>query len=215
METLRIAVFISGGGTNLQSLIDHIEKGKINGKIALVISSREDAYGLIRAKAHNIEGMIIGKTNYPNMDERENRMIEVLEDKEIDLIVLAGYLSILGKRVVERYKNRIINVHPALIPSFCGKGFHGEKVHHAVLDYGVKITGATVHFVDEGTDTGPIILQGAVEVQEEDSVEILSKKVLAVEHELLPKAVTLFAQGRLKVEGRKVRIIDSQRGYSF
>ncbi|MDF2546696.1 MAG: phosphoribosylglycinamide formyltransferase [Anaerosolibacter sp.] len=215
METLRIAVFISGGGTNLQSLIDHIEKGKINGKIALVISSRENAYGLIRAKAHNIEGMIIGKTNYPNMDERENRMIEVLEDKEIDLIVLAGYLSILGKRVVERYKNRIINVHPALIPSFCGKGFHGEKVHQAVLDYGVKITGATVHFVDEGTDTGPIILQGAVAVQEEDSVEILGKKVLAVEHELLPKAVTLFAQGRLKVEGRKVRIIDSQRGYSF
>jgi len=215
METLRIAVFISGGGTNLQSLIDHIEKGKINGKIELVISSRENAYGLIRAKAHNIEGMIIGKTNYPNMDERENRMIEVLEDKEIDLIVLAGYLSILGKRIVERYKNRIINVHPALIPSFCGKGFHGEKVHQAVLDYGVKITGATVHFVDEGTDTGPIILQGAVEVHEEDSVEILGKKVLAVEHELLPKAVTLFAQGQLKVEGRKVRIIDSQRGYSF
>ncbi|MFT9497798.1 phosphoribosylglycinamide formyltransferase [Anaerosolibacter sp.] len=215
METLRIAVFISGGGTNLQSLIDHIEKSKINGKIALVISSRENAYGLIRAKAHNIEGMIIGKTNYPNMDERENRMIEVLEDKEIDLIVLAGYLSILGKRVVQKYKNRIINVHPALIPSFCGKGFHGEKVHQAVLDYGVKITGATVHFVDEGTDTGPIILQGVVEVHEEDSVEILGKKVLAVEHELLPKAVTLFAQGRLKVEGRKVRIIDSQRGYSF
>jgi phosphoribosylglycinamide formyltransferase-1 len=213
METLRIAVFISGGGTNLQSLIDHIEERKIPGKIEIVISSRENAYGLIRAKAHNLEGMIIGKTNYPNMDERENRMIEVLEDKEIDLIVLAGYLSILGKRVVERYKNRIINVHPALIPSFCGKGFHGEKVHQAVLDYGVKITGATVHFVDEGTDTGPIILQGVVEVQEEDSVEILGKKVLAVEHELLPKAVALFAQGRLKVEGRKVRIIDSQRRY--
>ncbi|MBB6218832.1 phosphoribosylglycinamide formyltransferase-1 [Anaerosolibacter carboniphilus] len=215
METLNIAVFISGGGTNLQSLIDQMEEGRIQGRITVVISSKEDAYGLVRAKAHNIEGITIGKNNYPNVEERENRIIEVLEEKEIDLIVLAGYLNILGKKVVERYNNRIINVHPALIPSFCGKGFHGEKVHQAVLDYGVKITGATVHFVDEGTDTGPIILQGIVEVLEDDNLKTLGEKVLTVEHRLLPKAVSLFAQGRLKVEGRKVRIIDSQRGYSF
>lgn len=215
METIKIAVFVSGGGTNLQAVIDHIEERKISGTIEVVISSNEDAYGLVRAKKHNIKGITIGKSNYPNVEERENRVIEVLEEKEIDLIVLAGYLSILGKKVVERYRNRVINVHPALIPSFCGKGFHGEKVHQAVLDYGVKITGATVHFVDEGTDTGPIILQRTVEVLDGDDVEILGKKVLAVEHELLPKAVALFAQGRLKVEGRKVRIIDPQRGYSF
>ena len=215
METIKIAVFISGGGTNLQAIIDHIEQGKIAGTIEVVISSKEDAYGLVRAKKHHIEGTTIGKSNYPNEEDRENRMIEVLEEKKIDLIVLAGYVSILGKKVVQRYRNRVINVHPALIPSFCGKGFHGEKVHQAVLAYGVKITGATVHFVDEGTDTGPIILQSTVEVLDVDDEETLGKKVLAVEHELLPKAVALFAQGRLMVEGRKVRILDAQRGYSF
>ncbi|KXG73799.1 Phosphoribosylglycinamide formyltransferase [Thermotalea metallivorans] len=202
-----MAVFISGGGTNLQAMIDHIEKGAIPGKIEVVISSREDAYGLVRAKKHGIEGIYIGKKNYPDLEERENKILAVLEEKKVDLIVLAGYMSIFGEKLVEKYRNRIINVHPALIPSFCGKGFYGERIHQAVLDYGVKVTGATVHFVDEGTDTGPVILQKAVEVKDEDTVQTLAKRVLEIEHELLPKAIQLFAEGKLVIEGRKVRII--------
>lgn len=202
-----MAVFISGGGTNLQAMIDHIEKGVIPGKIEVVISSREDAYGLVRAKKHGIEGIYIGKKNYPDGEERENKILAVLEEKKVDLIVLAGYMNVLGKKLVEKYRNRIINVHPALIPSFCGNGFYGERVHQAVLDYGVKVTGATVHFVDEGTDTGPVILQKAVEVKDEDTVQTLAKRVLEIEHELLPKAIQLFAEGKLVIEGRKVRII--------
>ncbi|WP_068557976.1 phosphoribosylglycinamide formyltransferase [Thermotalea metallivorans] len=207
MGQISMAVFISGGGTNLQAMIDHIEKGAIPGKIEVVISSREDAYGLVRAKKHGIEGIYIGKKNYPDLEERENKILAVLEEKKVDLIVLAGYMSIFGEKLVEKYRNRIINVHPALIPSFCGKGFYGERIHQAVLDYGVKVTGATVHFVDEGTDTGPVILQKAVEVKDEDTVQTLAKRVLEIEHELLPKAIQLFAEGKLVIEGRKVRII--------
>ncbi|MBF8982901.1 phosphoribosylglycinamide formyltransferase [Lutibacter sp. B2] len=205
MQHLKIAVFVSGGGTNLQALIDHIEEGEMPARIECVLSSKEDAYGLERARNHNIEGIFIGKKNYPECNERTCKILGILENYKIDLIVLAGYMGILDKAIIEEYRHRIINIHPSLIPSFCGKGFYGEKVHEGVLAYGAKITGATVHFVDEGTDTGPIILQKSVSVEDDDTVESLAKRVLKVEHELLPKAVKLFSEGRLKVEGRCVK----------
>lgn len=207
MSKINIGVLVSGGGSNLQALIDAVEKGEIEGKIALIISSNPEAYALERARKHSIEGIYIGKNNYPSLAERSNRILEILKERNIDLIVLAGYMNQLGTEIIQSFSNRIINIHPSLIPSFCGKGFYGQRVHQAALDYGVKITGATVHFVDEGMDTGPIILQEAVAVEVEDTVETLGAKVLAIEHKLLPQAVKLFAEDRLRVEGRKVAIV--------
>lgn len=206
MSEVKIAVLVSGSGSNLQALIDNIDKGQIKGKIEVVISNRKNAYALERAKKHGIDGVYIGKLNYPDKEKRNEKLIEILDEKKIELIVLAGYMSILDERIVERYRNKIINIHPSLIPSFCGKGFYGENVHKAVLNYGVKLTGATVHFVDEGADTGPIILQRAVEVAFDDNVETLSKKVLKIEHEILPLVVKLFCENKIKVVGRKVEI---------
>lgn len=204
----RIGVLISGNGTNLQALMDAIDAGHIpDAKIVVVISNRPSAYGLERAKAHGIPAECISKKDFGDEGTFNRAILERLKYYEVDLVVLAGYLSILSPEVVRRYQNRIINIHPSLIPAFCGKGFYGERVHRAVLDYGVKITGATVHFVDEGTDTGPIILQRAIEVKESDDVHSLAARVLEVEHQLLPEAVRLFVEGRLVVEGRKVRIL--------
>ena len=206
MSKIRIAALVSGSGTNLQALIDQIEIGNIPASMEVVLSNREDAYALERAKRHGIEGIYIGSKNFPNLKERNDRLERILEERKIDLILLAGYMQILEGTIIEKFRNRIINIHPSLIPSFCGQGFYGEHVHRAVLEYGVKVTGATVHFVDEGADTGPIILQKSVVVEAEDTVEQLAKRVLAVEHELLPLAVRLFAEGKLVVEGRKVKI---------
>lgn len=206
MPLKKIAVLVSGRGSNLQTIIDNIEAGNINGKIDVVISSRKNAYALERASKYNIDGVYIGKGNFTDIDKRNNKIIEELQKRRIDLIVLAGYMSILSEKLVKLYKNKIINIHPSLIPSFCGKGFYGSRVHEAVIEYGVKLTGATVHFVDEGTDTGPVILQEAVEVDFNDTVETLSKKVLKIEHKLLPLGVKLFCEDRLYVEGRKVRV---------
>lgn len=206
MQIKRIAVLVSGRGSNLQTIIDNIENGNINGRIELVISSKQDVYALERAEKHNIDGVYIGKGNFPDIDERNDKIIELLAEKEIDLIVLAGYMNILDEKIVQIYRNRIINIHPSLIPSFCGRGFYGERVHKAVIDYGVKLTGATVHFVDEGADTGPVIFQKAVEVDFDDTVETLAKKVLKVEHELLPLGVKYFCENRLKVHGRRVKV---------
>lgn len=206
VEAKKIAVLVSGRGSNLQSIIDNIEKGQILGKIEIVISNRKDAYGLTRAKNNGIQDLYIGKENYPDIKERNARLLEVLKEEKIDLIVLAGYMSILDKKIIDEYKNRIINIHPSLIPSFCGKGYYGEKVHEAVIEYGVKVTGATVHFVDEGADTGPVILQKAIEVEFKDTPKTIADKVLKIEHELLPLAVKLFCEERIIVEGRKVAI---------
>jgi len=203
---MNIAVLVSGGGTNLQAVIDEIETGSIPARIDMVISSRKDAYALERAKRHGIEDIYIGKNNFPDLRERNHRLLELLTERKIDLVVLAGYMSILDGDIIRTYENRIINIHPSLIPSFCGKGFYGEKVHRAVLEYGVKISGATVHFVDEGTDTGPIILQEAVPVLDDDNTELLASRVLAVEHKLLPNAIRLFVEGKLKIEGKRVKI---------
>lgn len=204
--SVKIAVLVSGGGTNMQSVIDEIDGGNINGDIQVVISSNPDAFALKRAEKHGIDGIYIGKNNYPDTKERTEAIINILEDYEISLVILAGYMSILDETLTRKYPNQIINIHPSLIPSFCGKGYYGKKVHQAVLDYGAKITGATVHFVDEGTDTGPIILQESVEVEQDDTVETLSLRVLKKEHQLLPKAVKLYCDNRLEIDGRTVKI---------
>ncbi len=193
----KIAVMISGGGTDLQSIIDAVEEGKINGKISLVISNKKDAYGLERARKHNICAIF---------DNEESSIIDRLKKEEIDLIVLAGFLKILSPNFIRAFENKIINIHPSLIPSFCGKGYYGLKVHQSAIDYGVKVSGATVHFVDENADTGAIISQEIVEVFPEDTAETLQKRVLEVEHRILPMVVSKFCDDKVRIEGRKVLI---------
>ena len=204
----KIAVMVSGGGTNLQSLIDNIEAGSINGRISLVISSNREAYALTRAIEHGIATVCIPRKEYEDRNRYDHAIAHALAEADPELIVLAGYLPLLGAEPVSKYANRIMNIHPSLIPSFCGKGFYGEKVHQAVLDYGTKVSGATVHFVDEGADTGPIILQKCVPVLPDDDVKSLSERVHAVEHELLPMAVKLFLEDKITVSGRKVVIAE-------
>ncbi|WP_414698133.1 phosphoribosylglycinamide formyltransferase [Peptacetobacter sp. AB845] len=192
-----IAVLVSGGGTNLQSIIDATEAGEINGQIKVVISNKENAYGLERARKHNIEAVF---------ENDEKKVIEILKEKEIDIVVMAGYLKIISADFVNEFKNKMINIHPSLIPSFCGKGFYGKKVHQGVLDYGAKVTGATVHFVTEGADEGPIIMQEAVKVEQNDDADTLAARVLKVEHQILKKSVALLCDDKIKVDGRRVYI---------
>lgn len=206
---LRLAVLVSGGGTNLQALLNQIDKGRLPGvSIELVISSSKRAYALERASAHNIATAVIRKKDYDTLEEFDEAFYSLLMDHQVDLIVLAGFLLILPLNIVRHYKNRIINVHPSLIPSFCGMGYYGLRVHEEVLTRGVKLTGATVHFVDEGTDTGPIILQKAVSVLNGDTPEILQRRVMEeAEWIILPEAVRLISENRIRVEGNTV-IID-------
>ena len=159
MPKLRLGVLVSGGGSNLQSIIDNCESGYLPADVVIVISSKEGAYALERAKKHNIPSTVIISKNYKNREEYEDEMIKILNSYNVDLVILAGYIKVLSPKLVRAFQGRIMNIHPALIPSFCGEGYYGKKVHKAVLDYGAKITGVTVHFVDEGADTGPIILQ--------------------------------------------------------
>ena len=204
-----IAVFVSGGGTNLQALIDAQARGEITGgKIALVVSSSPKAYALERAERADIPAAIIPRKVFDSQEQFDAAILETLAEKNIDLVVLAGYLSILSPQVVAAYPNRILNVHPALIPSFCGKGAYGLRVHEQALAYGVKVTGATVHFVTAEPDGGPIVLQKAVEVLPDDTPESLQRRVMEeCEWKLLPKAVDLLCRDNLKVEGRTVKII--------
>ncbi|MEY8381630.1 phosphoribosylglycinamide formyltransferase [Christensenellaceae bacterium 44-20] len=202
----RLAVMVSGGGTDLQSVIDGVQSGKIPGEIAVVISSKPGVYALERAKKAGIPGVVICKKDYADEQAFFDANLGALREYGAEGVVLAGYLSILGKQMIEAYPEKIINIHPSLIPSFCGKGYYGLRVHQAVLDYGAKVSGATVHFVDEGADTGPIILQRAVSVLPEDTAESLQQRILEVEHEILPEAVALFCADRLLVQGRKVTI---------
>lgn len=204
MSPVKIGVLISGGGTNLQAIIDNIENGNINGKIELIVSNKEDAYGLTRGKKAGIESLYLDIKDFSNEDEYNLELIKKFKEKDLELIVLAGYLRVLSKDFIEAFRNKIINIHPSLIPSFSGKGYYGERVHKAVLESGVKITGATVHFVDEGTDTGPIILQDIVRLVEDDNLDTLRKKVLKLEHKLLVKALKLYCEGNIKVDGRLV-----------
>lgn len=206
---LNIAVFVSGGGTNLQALIDAQDRGEIkNGKITFVLASNENAYALERAKKAGIESTVVNRKAYDKKADYDKAVLEALDGKNIDLIVLAGFLSILGEDLVNEYKNRIINIHPSLIPLFCGDGFYGKKVHTAVLNSGMKVTGATAHFVNEITDGGAIILQKAVPVEQGDNEDILQYRVMRqAEWEILPKAVSLFCEGRIKINGNKTEII--------
>ena len=205
---LKIGVMVSGGGTNLQAIIDAIENGKIkNARIVTVVSNKPQAYALERAKNHGIEGVCIAPKDFSNREAFNLALIKHFEERQVDLIVMAGYLVVVGESFVKHFRNRIMNIHPSLIPSFCGDGYYGLKVHQAVLDRGVKVTGATVHFVDEGTDTGPIILQKAVEVRQNDTKETLQKRVMEeAEWMIYPEAIRLYAEGKLKVQDHKVII---------
>lgn len=205
---LRLAVLVSGGGTNLQALIDRIEQKLLPGvSIEVVISSSRKAFALERAKQHGIPAAAIVKKEYNTIEEYEGAFLKLLGSFSVDLIVLAGFLVILPERIVKEYRNRIINIHPSLIPSFCGAGFYGLKVHEAVLARGVKVTGATVHYVDEGTDTGPIILQKPVLVEQGDTPELLQRRVMEqAEWEILPEAVRLISEGRITVRDNIVLI---------
>jgi len=189
---LRISVLVSGGGTNLQAIIDGIENGFIqDAELVRVISSNPKAYSLERAKNHKIPSMVIDKTNYPNRRERTKAILSALEESQTDLVILAGYMSILDSGLIEAYRGRIINIHPSLIPQFCGAGFYGKHVHEAVLAAGATESGATVHYVDEGVDTGPIIIQEKVPVLEGDSPVTLAARVLETEHKILQEAINI------------------------
>lgn len=206
MKTKNIAVLVSGGGTNLQAIIDAYNAGKItNGKLSLVLSSNPNAYALERAAKNNIESCVISKGE--SREAFSDAILKKLEEYNIDIIVLAGFMHILSGEIIEKYTNKILNVHPALIPSFCGEGFYGLRVHKAALDKGVKVTGATVHFVNEIADGGPIILQKAVYIEENDTPETLQKRVMEnAEWEILPKALDLLCNERLLVENNIVKI---------
>ena len=205
---LNIAVLVSGGGTNLQALIDAEKAGKIeNGHISVVVASKPGVYALERAKNAGIEGIVLARKDFANVDAYSDALEKLLKEKKTDLIVLAGFMTITNERFTKAFENKIINVHPALIPSFCGKGFYGLHVHEAALARGVKVSGATVHFVNEVCDGGPIILQKAVPVEQGDTPEMLQRRIMEqAEWQLLPEAVSLFCAGRLEVNGAVVTI---------
>ncbi|PRR74105.1 phosphoribosylglycinamide formyltransferase [Clostridium thermopalmarium] len=199
----KIAVLVSGGGSNLQAIIDSIEKKYLNCSIEFVISDKEKAFAIERAKKHNIKTFVLNRKAYG--ETLSDKILEIVDEK-VDLIVLAGFLSILKGEILKKFENRIINIHPSLIPSFCGKGMYGIKVHEKALEYGVKITGCTVHFVDEGTDTGTIIIQKAVKVEEDDTPESLQKRVLVEEHKALVEAIKLISEKKVILQKGKIYV---------
>lgn len=205
-----IAVLVSGGGTNLQALIDAQARGEIvNGSITAVIASTPEAYALERAKKAGIPGYVLARSDYPSAQAMTLALVDKLHELGIDLVVMAGFMTIVTGELFQAYENAVINIHPSLIPSFCGKGCYGLHVHEKALAYGVKLSGATVHFVTEECDAGPIILQKSVEVLPDDTPEVLQRRIMEqCEWKLLPRAVSLFCQDRLKVEGRTVRVLD-------
>ena len=205
---LKMAVLVSGGGTHLQAIIDAIDSGKItNAEISVVISNNANAYALERAKHHGIESLCVSPKNFETREEFNQKLLETIQSYGVDLVVLAGCLVVIPEIMVKAYPNKIINIHPALIPSFCGTGYYGLKVHEGVLKRGVKVTGATVHFVDEGTDTGPIILQKSVEVRQDDTPEILQRRVMEeAEWQIMPEAINLIANHKVQVIDGLVKI---------
>jgi len=198
---VNIGVLASGRGTNLQAIIEAIEEGKIEGRISIVISDNQDAFALKRAGQHNIEIRYINFKSFKNREDYDKKIVEYLKEKNVDLVVLAGYMRILSPYFIRTYKNKIINIHPALLPSF--PGLHAQR---QAVEYGVKVSGCTVHFVDEGMDSGPIILQKAVEVKDNDTEESLAERILKEEHQIYPRAIQLFSEGRLVIKGRRVFI---------
>lgn len=210
MPKVRIGVLVSGGGTNLQSIIDSIQSGYLPASIEVVLSNKEDAYSLQRAEKHNISNFVVLPRGFASERQYNEELVKILKKHNVDLVVLAGFIRILSTHFVKVFPNKIMNIHPSLIPAFCGKGFYGKKVHEQVINYGVKVTGVTVHFVDEGTDTGPIILQKAVPVEDDDTPETLASKVLREEHKIYPEAIKLFAEDRLMIKGRRVHIMKTK-----
>jgi phosphoribosylglycinamide formyltransferase-1 len=208
---LKIAVLVSGGGTNLQAILDAMDAGTIhNATVSVVISNNPGAYALERARKKGIEALCISPKDFASREEFNDAFLAKLDSYAVDLVVLAGFLVVIPEKMIARYRNRIINVHPSLIPSFCGTGYYGLKVHEGALSRGVKITGATVHFVDEGTDTGPIILQKAVAIEQGDTPKILQQRVMEqAEWQILPQAIDLIAAGRVTVVDGKVVIAEA------
>ena len=207
---LRVGVLVSGGGTNLQAIMDAVDSGKItNAEISLVVSNNPGAYALNRAESRGIPAKCISPKTFENREEFHKALLLELQENKIDLVVLAGFLVAIPPMIVEAYPSRIINIHPSLIPSFCGTGYYGLKVHEAALELGVKVVGETVHFVDEGTDTGPIILQKAVEVHNGDTPEVLQRRVMEqAEWKILPHAIDLIANGKVEVEGHRTIVTE-------
>lgn len=205
---LKLAVLVSGGGTNLQAIMDSIDDGRItNAEIRVVISNNAGAYALTRAEKYGVEALLLSPKSFDTREEFNQKLLEALKEREIDLVVLAGYLVVVPPCVIEEYENRIINIHPSLIPSFCGTGCYGLHVHEKALARGVRVSGATVHFVDEGTDTGPILLQKPVMVEQDDTPEVLQRRIMEqAEWIILPKAIDLIANGKVHVDGRKVTV---------
>ena len=208
-KPLRVVVMVSGGGTNLQAIIDSVKDGTItNTQIVGVISNNKNAYALKRAEENDIPSVCVSPKDFETRDIFNEKLLESVDSYEPDLVVLAGFLVVIPPEMIKKYENRMINIHPSLIPSFCGKGYYGLKVHEAALARGVKVVGATVHFVDEGTDTGPIILQKAVEVQQGDTPEVLQRRVMEqAEWKILPKAIDLIANGKVRVDDHKTTIL--------
>ena len=208
-KPLRVVVMVSGGGTNLQAVIDSVKDGTItNTQIVGVISNNKNAYALKRAEENDIPSVCVSPKDFETRDIFNEKLLEAVDSYEPDLVVLAGFLVVIPPEMIKKYENRMINIHPSLIPSFCGKGYYGLKVHEAALARGVKVVGATVHFVDEGTDTGPIILQKAVEVQQGDTPEVLQRRVMEqAEWKILPKAIDLIANGKVRVDDHKTTIL--------
>lgn len=206
---LEVLVLVSGGGTNLQAIIDAVDSGVVtNTRIAGVISNNKNAYALERAEKHGIANLCVSPKDYSSREEFNEKFMDTVDGFRPDLIVLAGFLVVIPPAMIEKYRERMINIHPSLIPAFCGKGFYGLKVHEAALARGVKVVGATVHFVDEGTDTGPIILQKAVEVEQGDTPEVLQKRVMEqAEWKILPRAIDLIANGKVEVRNGAVYVL--------
>jgi phosphoribosylglycinamide formyltransferase-1 len=202
-QALRLGVLVSGRGSNLQAIIDSIESGSLNAVVAIVISDVEDAYALTRAKRHGIRAVFVNPQSFNSKEEYEREILERLREEKVELVLLAGYMRIVGSTLLDAYKGRMMNIHPALLPAF-----PGLQAQRQALEYGVKVAGCTVHFVDEGVDSGPIILQRCVPVLESDTVESLAERILEQEHVIYPEAVKLFSEGRLRIEGRKVKITD-------
>lgn len=210
---IRIAILVSGKGrgSNMQAIVDACGSGRVNGEVALVLGVRDDAPAMQRARAAGVKTLSISPNDFSQTSDYDAAVLRALEEHSIDLVCLAGYMRLLGDETVRRYRNRIMNVHPALIPSFAGQGMYGHHVHEAVIESGVKFTGVTVHFVDEEYDHGPIVMQAVVPVDEDDTPDSLAARVLPVEHETYAAAVALFAEGRIAVNGRRTRILPPSR----
>ena len=204
-EPVKLAVLLSGGGTTLENIFTKINEGKLDAKVAVVIGSRPDAYGLERARNHNVEAVVVERKKFKDAESFSNTLNTTLDEYDVDLVCLAGFMVIW--KMSGKYLGRVMNIHPALVPAFCGKGYYGHYVHEAVLEYGAKVSGCTVHFADRVYDHGPVIVQKTVPVLEDDTPETLAARVFEKECEAYPEAIQLFAEGRLKIESRRVRIL--------